>query len=245
MDARADADGRDAQPVRDGRRELVGHQLQHDGEGARLLDGERVREHRSCLVAVLALDAGLAAHAVLGLGRPADVAHDRDAGTHERLDDPAAAHAALDLDGPGARLAHEAAGVLERLLDRGIGQEGHVAHDERPLGAPDHGLGVVEHLVDGHAHRRFVAQHHLAQRVTDQDHGHARLVHDLRGGVVVGGEHRDALPVGMHPGDVGDGQSTLWRGGTHAWMMHPRRQGRARDPGRVAGPACVADRYGV
>ena len=170
---------------------------------------------RACLVAVLALDPGLAAHAVLGLGRPADVTHDRDAGTHERLDDAGAAHAALDLDRAGARLAHEPAGVLERLVDRGIGQEGHVAHDERALRAPDHGLGVVEHLVDGHAHRRFVAQQHLAQRVADEDHGDARLVHDLGGRVVVGGEHRDSLPVGMHPGDVGDGQTALGRGGTH------------------------------
>ena len=37
-------------------RELRGHELQDDREGARLLDGERVGEQRARLLAVLALD---------------------------------------------------------------------------------------------------------------------------------------------------------------------------------------------
>ena len=48
---------------RDRRRELLGHQLQHHGEGAGLLHGQRVGHQRACPLAVLALDAGLAAHA--------------------------------------------------------------------------------------------------------------------------------------------------------------------------------------
>ena len=75
------------QALRDRRRQLLGHQLQDHRERTRLLDRERIRDEPACLVAVLALDPGLAAHAVLGLGRPADVAHDRDARLHERLDD--------------------------------------------------------------------------------------------------------------------------------------------------------------
>ena len=55
---------------------------------------------------------------LIDLGREPDVAHDRDAGPDERLDDPRAADAALDLDRLGAGLAKEEARVLERLLGR-------------------------------------------------------------------------------------------------------------------------------
>ena len=67
------------------------------------------------VVARLALDLDLAAEAVLRLRRPADVAHDRHAGLHERLDDPRAADPALDLDRLRAAVLHEPAGVLGRL----------------------------------------------------------------------------------------------------------------------------------
>ena len=74
-----------------------GHELEDDREGAGLLDRERVVEQGPGLVAGLALDAELADR-VRRLGRQPDVAHDRDAGLDERLDDPGAADAALDLD---------------------------------------------------------------------------------------------------------------------------------------------------
>ena len=76
----------------------------------------RVGEEARGPLAGLALDADLAAHRVLRLRRPADVAHDRDPGPDDRLDDPGAADAALDLDGLCPGLAQEAAGVLERLV---------------------------------------------------------------------------------------------------------------------------------
>ena len=63
--AGADADRRDAQALGDGRGELRRDELEHDREGARLLDRERVGQQGPGLVAVLALDPDLAAHAVL------------------------------------------------------------------------------------------------------------------------------------------------------------------------------------
>ena len=83
--AGADADGRDAQALGDGRGQLLGHQLQHDREGAGLLDRQRVGEQGSRGIAGLALHADLA-DLVDGLRRQADVAHDRDAGLDHGLD---------------------------------------------------------------------------------------------------------------------------------------------------------------
>ena len=80
--AGADADGRDAQPLGDGGRQLLGHELEHDREGARFLDGERVGEQRARRSRSLPWTR-LAAQAVTGLRRPADVAHDRDAGSDD------------------------------------------------------------------------------------------------------------------------------------------------------------------
>ena len=84
-----DPDGRDAEALGDGRRELLGDELEDHREGAGLLDREGVGDERARLVAGLALDADLADR-VDRLGRQPDVAHDRDAGPDERLDDPRA-----------------------------------------------------------------------------------------------------------------------------------------------------------
>ena len=75
------------------------------------------------------------------------------------------------------------------------------------LGATNHGLGVVEHLGHGDADRAVVAEHDLAQRVADQQHRDPGLVEDPGRGIVVGGEHGDALALGVEPGDRGDGQA--------------------------------------
>ena len=105
--AGADADRRDPQALGDGRRELLRDELEDHREGAGLLDRERVGDERARLVEGLALDADLADR-VDRLRRQADVAHHRDAGTDERLDDPRRPDAALDLDRLGAGLAQEA-----------------------------------------------------------------------------------------------------------------------------------------
>ena len=95
--------------------QLGRHELQHDREGARLLDRERIGEQLARRLDRLALHA-VAAEAVDRLRRQADVAHDRDAGAGDRLDRPRRPHAALDLDRLGAGLADEAAGVARASL---------------------------------------------------------------------------------------------------------------------------------
>ena len=54
-----------------------------------------------------------------------------------------------------------------------------------------HRARVVQHLLHGDGQGVFVAQHHHAQRVADQDHVNAGFVHQPRAGVVVGGEAGD------------------------------------------------------
>ena len=122
--AGADADRGDAEPLRDGGGQLLRNELQDHRERAGFLDRQGVVEERAGLVAGLALDADLAAHPVLGLRGPADVAHGRDAGADEGLDDAGGADAALDLDGLGAAVLEEPARVLERLVGRGIRRNG-------------------------------------------------------------------------------------------------------------------------
>ena len=111
-------------------RELLGHQLEHDREGARLLDGQRVGEQRARRLAVLALDPDLAAHAVLGLRRPADVAHDRDpartsASMVRALRTPPST---LTAWAPASRMNRPAFSTASSGV--GVGQERHVAHDQ-------------------------------------------------------------------------------------------------------------------
>ena len=82
--AGADADGRDAQLLGDPLGEVGGDDLEHDREGAGLLQRERVLEQPVAGLAA-ALDP-VAAHRVDRLRGQAEVAHDRDAGADEQLD---------------------------------------------------------------------------------------------------------------------------------------------------------------
>ena len=170
----ADADGRDAQPLGDRRGELLGHELEDDREGAGLLDGSASARSARAWSRRLALDPDLADR-VDRLRRQADVAHDRDAGPDERLDRSGRVRtppSTLTAWAPASR--RKRAGVLERLLGRRVGQERHVADDQRALRAADDGLGVVEHLGHRDAHGRLVAEHDLAERVADEEHRDAR-----------------------------------------------------------------------
>ena len=49
----------------------------------------------------------------------------------------------------------------------------------------------------------LVAEHRPPERVADEEQRDAGLVEELRRRVVVGGQHRDPLAVGVHPADVG------------------------------------------
>ena len=70
---------------------------------------------------------------------------------------------------------------------------GHIGDEQRALGPPTGSAGVVQHLIHAHGHGVLVAQHHHGQRVAHQDHVNAGLIHQARGGIVVGGQASDAL----------------------------------------------------
>src|SRR5262249_5040344 len=94
--AGADADGRDLQAVGDRARQARGHALEHDREGAGLLEGLGVVEEPDRRLRRLALDLE-AAELVDRLRREAESAHDRDAGTDQALPRRRGADAAFEL----------------------------------------------------------------------------------------------------------------------------------------------------
>jgi hypothetical protein len=57
---------------------------------------------------------------------------------------------------------------------------------------------VVHHFVDRHRNRGFVAQHHVADAVADEDHFDTRFIFEPRGGMIVGGEHDNFLAALLH-----------------------------------------------
>ena len=167
VDARADADRRDRKtPGRecaDGRRD----RLQHDREGAGVLEREGVIDELSggpCGLG-LHLESAELRHA---LRREADVGHDRDAVRAERahrLDDLGAA---LDLHRVHPGFLEEARGVPERIgWSRLVAPERHVADEQRPRRAARDGGRVSDHVVHRHGNGRRVAEHDHAQRIAD------------------------------------------------------------------------------
>ena len=86
----------------------------------------------------------------------------------------------------------------------------------------------------------LVAEQHLAERIADEDERDAGLVEELGGRVVVGGQHRQPLAVGVAPGDVGDGQATrvVVGLGAHVSVQSARRR-RGR-PARAATRSSMA-----
>ena len=230
--------------IRDRGGELLRDELEDDRERARLLDRERVVEQRPGLLARLALDPELADR-IGRLGRQADVAHDRDSGLDERLDDPGAPDAALDLDGLDAGIVDESAGVAERLLRCRIGQERHVADDEGTPRAAGDGRGVVEHVLHRHAELVLVAEHRPAERVADEQQRDAGLVEELGRRVVVGGQHRDPLAVGVHLADVADGQAANRVGSGGGRGTHRPISCRIGSVCAAASPSSSAPRHAV
>ena len=96
------------------------------------------------------------------------------------------------------------------------------ADDQGVLRAAHDGLGVVEHLRHRDPDGRLVAEDDLAERVADEQQRDAGLVEELGRREVVGGQHRDALAVGVQLGDVDDGQAA---DGLGSWRSCPLPQG--------------------
>ena len=196
--AGADADGGDGQLRRHAFGELGGNGLEDHGEGAGLFHRVGVFQQLAGRIGRLALHLE-AAQRVDALGREPDMGAHGDLAVDDGTDAVRHFHTAFQLHGVGARLLHEAAGVHHRVVDAGlIRHEGHIDDDECVLRAAGHSGPVVDHVL--HRHRYGVAQteHDVAERVADEDGINAGLVHEPCRGVVVGGDHRDLLALGLH-----------------------------------------------
>ncbi len=102
--------------------------------------------------------------------------------------------AALQFHGIHAAVLQQTTGVAHRLGPVSlVGHERHIADEIRVLRPAPHGLAVVQHLVHRHRHGGIIAQHHHAQRITDQDRVQSRPIRSQRAGIVVGGDHGDWL----------------------------------------------------
>ena len=127
------------------------------------------------------------------------MAHNGNAGLHNGPNLLSNAHAALELHGTRATFLHKAARIAHGLLDgRFIAHERHIDNDKRVFRAASDGSTMVDHVFHGYRNGVFVAKHHIAQRVADQNAVDARLVFELRRRVVIRSEHREffALRLG-------------------------------------------------
>ena len=216
-----DADRGNAQAVRDQLGQPVGDGLQHQGIAAGLLQQVRVFHQPAGGLGRLALRLE-PAQLVYALRRQAQVAHHRDAGGHDGLDGAGHRPPAFQLDGIHAGFLQKAPGIAHRLAGGGlVRHERHVADEVRGLGAARHGLGVVEHVFHGHGQGGLVAQHHHAQGVAHQDGVDPGAVHGQRGGIVVGGEHRNRLPALLLGAQAGGGDllAGIGGGGRHGYLL--------------------------
>ncbi len=215
----ADADGRHTHALRDHVSKRGGDRLQHDRVRSRLVErlGVAYQPHR--VARCLALHAETA-QLVHRLRRQADVPHHGDTRFDETSHRLGHARTALEFHRAGARLLQDARRRTHRVLPAGlVAAERQIDDDVRALGAADHRLGVVDHLVEGDRERRVVSQHHHREAVADQDRRDLRLVHELRGRVVVRSDHRDWLATVAH---------SLQIGGADAPHRAPAGRGRAR-----------------
>jgi hypothetical protein len=132
------------------------------------------------------------------------VAHHWDAGLDDRPSPLSAGASALELDRVAACLLDEPLGGCDRLLVGSlIGAKRQVTDEQRRLQAAAHGCGQHQHLVGRDRHGRRVAEHGHRPRVTDQHDIDAGFLRDLRGGVVVGGDHYDRLAEALLIGQPG------------------------------------------
>jgi flavin-dependent dehydrogenase len=147
-----------------------------------------------------------AAELVVALRGQADVAHHRDAGGDQPLDELGVDRTALELDRVAAALLHQLAGVADALLDRClVRHERHVADDMCTPGTARYRTAVVRDLVERHRQGGVVALDDHAERVAHEEHVRAGLVEQPREGRVVGREHRDLLAPSLHLPEGVDG----------------------------------------
>ena len=98
------------------------------------------------------------------LRRQPDMRHYRNAALRQEMDGVGHALAAFDLDRAAFGFLDHPRRVAEGLgMAFLIGAEGHVDHDQRPLGPAHHRAAVQDHQLQRHRQRRFKPVHHHAE----------------------------------------------------------------------------------
>ena len=175
--------------------------LEDDREAARLLERERLVEHRARALGGAALRA-VAAERGRRLRRQPDVAHDRDAGADDRA---GALGRALDLDRVAARLLDEPVRGGDRpLVARLVGAEREVADEQRRAQPAVDGGREHQQLLDRHRDGVAVAEHVVGRAVADEDDVDAGRLGDAGARVVVRGDHDDRLAERAHLAQLGE-----------------------------------------
>src|SRR6185312_4153036 len=106
---------------------------------------------------------------------------------------------AFAFDAMGAGFLHDPDSRGQGLFGIGlVGPEWQIDHDEGPVDPPNDRRGVVDHLVEGDGKGGLMSRHDIGSGVADQDDVDACAVEDPGEGVIVGSDHRDLFPVGLH-----------------------------------------------
>ena len=116
-----------------------------------------------------------------------------------------------------AGFLENSAGALDRLGSAEVKSgKRHIDHHQGMADRPAHDLGMIDHLVQRHRQRGGATLHDHRKRVAHQDALDPRGIHQLRGRVVIGGQHRDLLAGRLHGGELrnGDGRRV---GGHGRW----------------------------
>ena len=139
---------------------------------------------------------------VHGLRRKSDVGHDRNAAIDKIADRLRHAPAAFEFDGAAIGFLHHLRGVAKRdrraLL---VSAERHVDDDERALRSPHDRLAMHDHQFKRHRHGGFIAVHHHAQAIADEQEI-AMIVGDRSRMRMIGRQRHDRLAA-FTGGDIG------------------------------------------
>ena len=185
----------------DARGEFARHRFEHHGESACRLDGARIALDVPRRVRRFALHVK-SAHRVDRLRRQPDVAHHRNFGFHQPVNQFEAPLAALDFHGFRAALFHEAHRVAHRILDRHVeAAVGHVGDEQRVARAAANRAHVMQHFVERDRQRAVVAEHGHADRIAHENDVHAGFIEQARGRIVVCREAGDLVFDSGEPPD--------------------------------------------
>jgi len=66
-----------------------------------------------------------------------------------------------------------------------IGAERHIDDEKGAMHGTADGAGVMQHLIHGDRQRAVIAEHHLGERIADEDEVHASFIGEARSGVII------------------------------------------------------------